>query len=265
MEPLDDQDLDDFLAPAGLSARGPAFIDGIESLDASERAAVKSALAKSAKGRARQLVFTADDLFEEPAKAWKAHCTVVRLERPSRAFLLKLLRAKWPDISQGHLAAAADGANGSASMAVNIAGFLGRTSATGAGAISGADALFDVPKAVGETLRGKKVACLGGASDTAFYGQMVALQLPQTGCALGTLAKAIDRWSFYDASGISRELDSDSHWTLVHMMASQGPKLAAGARWNLEWPKSCKPAADGGLYACERGYVSKPMGLIEEA
>jgi hypothetical protein len=264
LETFDDQDLADYLAPAGLRPRGPAFIDGIEALDATERLAVKAAIQKAPKGLARALILTADDLFEDPAKAWKSLCAVVRIDRPSRAFIVRLLKAKSSGMLEAHVAAAADAANGSTALAMNAARFLARTEAVKAGALSGADLLYDVPKAVGETLRGRRVPCLGGSSDTSFYGQMVALQLPQTNCSIGALAKAIDRWSFYDASSIARELDTDSHWTLVSLMASQGPKLAAGARWNLEWPKSVKPSGDKYGYGREHGYVSKPQSEIEE-
>lgn len=266
LERLDEQDLEDYLAPGGLKPRGPALIDGIEALDASERAVVRAALPKVVKGRARALVLVADDIFDEPAKSWKAHCTVVRLERPGRAFVLRLLRLRAPKAPPAMLDTIADAANGSTALAMNSLQFAmkkagGSTSATGCG---GADALFDVPRAIGTTLRGGKVQCLGGSSDTAFFAHMVALQLPQTGASVSSLAKAMDRWSFYDASGVDRLLDTESHWDLVSMCAAQGPKLAPSAKWTMEWPKSTK-AAEKPWYGCETGYVSRPPESLQEA
>lgn len=270
MEGLDDQDMADFLAPAGLRPRGPAFIDGIEALDVTERDAVKDAIAKGPKGLARPLVLTADDLFEAPAKNWKDHCIVVRIERPKKAFLMKVLKTRWPTIEEAAAEAAAESSNGSVSLAMNTAGFLhrvaaGASSGTAAdGAVGHSDLLYDVPKAIGETLRGHSVACLGGSSDTTFYAQMLQLQLPTVTTNITALAKALDQWSLYDASGVGRDLDTDAHWSLVSLIARQGPKLSAGAKFQMQWPKSLKHAADGGLYACERGYVSKPHTQIDK-
>ena len=89
-------------------------------------------------------------------------------------------------------------------------------------------------------LYGKPVQCLGGTADTSFLSVMLQLNAPQVPTTIATLARQMDRFSCLDLVEARRELDADSHWTLVQSITHGGPKLSQDANLRLIWPKSSK-------------------------
>ena len=237
-----DEDLmEDFIEMHGLKPRGPGLVDNIESLDRSEREILRKCFA----GKHRRLVFTCDDLFQEPAKSFTKWCTVVKLDRPKRPFALKLLSSLAPDISKEILGQIIDAccSNDSINLTVlvNALHWLRKRSTSDLIDVH-ADMPMDVPKATASILYGKKVQCLGGSSDTSFLSLMLQLNVPQADCSLKALSKTLDQFSLLEIAEERHIMDSETHWNYLSMIASQGPKLNSKSKFWLTWPKSSKPA-----------------------
>ena len=233
-ELYDDQDIDDFLAPCGLRPRCPALIDDIESLDTKERQLVKNFVVNTK----RRLVLTATDLFSEPAKAWSKFCVIVKLERPKKAFIAKVLGLHYNDTEVCE--AIAESCNGSLAAGVQAVSMVVRGSQDSC-SFSVPDAATDTMKTVGLLLGGTRVPCGGGTSDTSFVAQLVQINGPQAPCSIEALAKTIDRWSFFDVVDSRHILDAECQWTLMQVTALQGPKMPKDKFWRMEWPRSTKP------------------------
>ena len=228
----DDKDAEDFLQNQGLRVRGPGVFENIESLDTSTRDCIRLAIREPSKFR--KLVLTADDIFEEPAKSWAKACTVVRLEKPSNSFIRKVIKSR-SDITENIISTIIESCNNNLAVASNLLYWATMKSFN----FDKIDMPMGVPKATRCCLMGEKVPCLGGSSDIGFLAQMIQVNLPQTNCSIETLAKSLERFSMLDTMEAKNELDSESHWTVVEAIVSDGPKLR-GSKFQLEWPRSSK-------------------------
>jgi len=234
-EVYDDQDLPDFLAPCGLRRRVPAMIDDIEGLDTKERQQIKAVFGTNH----RRLILTATDSFSEPAKAWSRFCTVVRIDRPKKTFIAKVLALKCNDAEV--CSDVAESCNGNMAAAVQAISMILRS--PGECSFSVPDAVSDTMKTVGLLLGGTRVPCGGGTSDTSFVGQLLQINTPSAATTLDSLVKATERWSYFDLVDSQHILDAESQWHMMSLTALQGPKMPKDRFWRMEWPRSTKAKA----------------------
>jgi hypothetical protein len=226
--------MSDFLALCGLRTRVPALIDDIEGLDSTERQRVKAVFGT----RHRRLVLTATDAFTEPAKAWARFCTIVRLDRPKKAFIAKVLALRCKDTEV--CAEVAECCNGNVAAAVQAVSMIVRTDDC---SFSVPDAVSDTLKTVGLLLGGTRVPCGGGTSDTSFVGQLMQINSVGAASSVSALVQAMDRWSFFDVIDSQHMLDAESQWHLMTLTALQGPKMPKDRYWRMEWPRGTKAKA----------------------
>lgn len=235
----DDDLMEDFIEAHGLKPRRPGIIDNIESLDRSERDTLRKAFGH----KHRRLVFTADDMQQEPAKSFAKWCTVVKLDRPKKAFASKFLqsigcsRELAPQIIDA--LTSPDAIN--LTVLINAYNWLRKRSTSDKIDVH-ADMPMDVPKATASILYGKRVHCLGGSSDTAFLSLMLQLNVAQTECTMKQLSKTLDQFSLLEIAEERHIMDSETHWNYLSMIGSQAPKLNSKSKFWLTWPKSSKPA-----------------------
>jgi hypothetical protein len=233
--------IDDFIELHGLKPRGPGIIDNIESLDRFER----DILRKSFQSRNRRLIFTCDDLFQEPAKSFAKSCHVIKLDRPKKAFAIKVLLSIAPDLARelcGQIVDACCPVDSINLTVITIAlHWLRKMSANDKIDVH-ADMPMDVPKATASILYGKRVPCLGGSADTTFLTLMLQLNVVQTECSISKLAKTLDQFSLLEIAEERHIMDSETHWSYVSLLGSTGPKLNAKNKFWLTWPKSSKPS-----------------------
>ncbi len=243
VEAYDDQNLADFLSANGLHATRPiGLVDNIEGLDASERLQVKAALLRPS---CRRLVLTAEDAFSEPAKAWSKLCLVVKMGTPSEAFAVKVLQAHWPalDASEAKRIAGLTRCNLSSAMQAASVMVHAGTSSTGSVAPNvRLDMFQDVPQMVTSMLTGRSVECTGGTGDTAFFGQLLQVNIPRVCTTIQQVSKALEDFSFLDTIQVRNELDGESLWGLVESTGrvhTKGPHRKAPSGY-FEWPRSTK-------------------------
>jgi hypothetical protein len=232
--------MEDFIAAHGLKPRIPGLIENLESLDRKER----DILRKSFSLKQRRLIFTSDDLFQEPAKSFAKWCTVVKLDRPKRPFALRILAALDNTVKKDTLIEIIDACSSpdaiNLSLLINAFHWLLKRSC-GDKIDVHADMLMDVPKAAASILYGKRLLCLGGSADVSFLTLMLQLNTPQTDCSIKTLSKSLDQFSLLEIVEERHIMDTETHWNYVSLIGSSGPKVNPKSKFWLTWPKSSKP------------------------
>jgi len=237
---FDEDSMEDFIAMHGLKPRSPGLIDNIESLDRTERDILRKAFGS----KHRRLVFTCDDMFQEPAKSFAKYCTVVKLDRPKRPFALKVLQSLGPDVSKDICLQIIDKCSSPETINLTViinAFYWLRKRSTSDTIDVHADMPMDVPKATATLLYGKPVQCLGGSSDTAFLSLMLQLNVAQTECTIQKLSRTLDHMSLLEIAEERHIMDSETHWNYLRLIVSQAPKLNSKSKFWLTWPKSSKP------------------------
>ena len=230
-----EEDLEDeFLSSHGLRAKVPAVFDAIESLDPSARAKIRKAFVWPSR---RPMIFTSEDAFAEPTKTWAKFCTVINLDKPSKSFISRVLKALQPDLDQTKLSDIIDMCNGNLSTAKNA--LFWTTTKT-----MFTESPLDVPKTTRLLLCGSKVSCIGDAPYLLHQLQIntvpvAALQnLP-----IEKLARNLDQYSFMDLQECRHVMDTDSIWSSMQLIVENGPQLnqALKSKFRFEWPRSLKP------------------------
>jgi hypothetical protein len=201
-----DEDIEDFISSSSLRKKPIGVIDSIESLDQKE----KELLKKNIQSLKRRLIFTAEDLFSEPAKTWKKFCTTIQLKGPSQKFLKKVYEA-----SNLHF-------NGELGFPVKSVSSGHR------------DLTSDPIRCTRDMLYGRSVPEL--LSDTSYLNTLLQANCLQTSTSIHEIAKALDRYSFTDL--VDRELDSQSFWHLTELITKNNPKMTNSMPWTFQWSKT---------------------------
>jgi hypothetical protein len=242
-------DLEDFLRSTGLRRKGPGIL-ALEDLDTSQKALVKKrccsgganggSSGSKGSGSSRRIILTTCDEFSTSTLAWSKVCTTVRLERPKKFFITKVIAQKWPLIDAEARSMISEACGGNLAVALQSAS-LGLTCI--------ADMPMDVPKATRVMLMGQTVKCLGGSSDTTYLSQLVHQNMPQ--CfgsggpkptlsmqSLHAMARQMNHISFLDICATTNEFEGEHLWQSLQSIAKTCPPAT---KFNFEWTRSTKP------------------------
>lgn len=218
--------------------KGPLVIDGFDTLEQGQKSILKKKLQSK-----RPIIILAEDRFADCVKSIQKACTFVALDRPSKSFIKKVLRASRPQENELLDNEIATSANGNLGIALAINYWTSRTKST-----SGASQMFskvplDVQKATRSLLCGQSLECIGDASFLIHVLQTNLLPVAnQASASLNQIARSLESFSILDTIDSKKWFTTEELWSFTDTLIKQGPKLNAqqAPKFSYEWPRSTK-------------------------
>jgi hypothetical protein len=233
---FDDCEMADFLRTSSLTDLPTAYIDRIEALTTEQRAVLRDCIRAK---KHRKLILTTDDANEEPAKGLLKDLCVVKFEKPTDAWLLRVVKVHAPSMPDSLQKQLVNACNQNVASLLNILDFVTKdTSIQFDASTMVMDTYADVPKRVYQYLYG--TAKERPTSDVSFLNTMLLCNVSQSCKTMDQLTFAMDHLTCVDLFDYS--LDDETKGTIVHETMERCPKLSKQAKWfPLQWPKSVKP------------------------